>query len=304
MKPKILITDKIHESAINEAKKFAYVDVDFGCSHENLLKKIGKYDALIVRSATKVTGDIIDASNLKIIGRAGVGLDNIDLDAAKKKGIAVVNSPEAPTIAVTELVFGAILALMRNIIPADRTMKEGIWEKNLFTGNELYGKTLGIIGFGRIGREVAIRARAFGMRITAYDPHITREDTREFNAELVELNTILRNSDIITLHLPLTDGTRNILNEDRLKLMKKSAILVNAARGGIIDEKALYSVLKKGKIKGAALDVFENEPPVNSKLLTLENVVLTPHLGASTEEAQINSGTVVVEKIRNFFRGR
>lgn len=304
MKPKILITDKIHESAITEARKFADVDVDIECSHENLVKKIKKYDALIVRSATKVTKDIIDASNLKIIGRAGVGLDNIDVDAARKRGIKIVNSPEAPTIAVTELVFGSILAFMRNIIPADRTMREGRWEKSIFTGNELYGKTIGIIGFGRIGREVAIRARVFGMKIIVYDPNITNEDAREFNAERVELNTLLKNSDIITLHVPLNEETRNLINEDRLKLMKKYAVLVNVARGGVVDERALYSALKERRIKGAILDVFENEPPVNSQLLTLENVVLTPHLGASTEEAQINAGTIVVEKIKNFFRGR
>ncbi len=304
MKPKILITDRIHESAIKEAKKFADVDLDIGCSNENLVKKIGEYDALIVRSATKVTKDVINASNLKIMGRAGVGLDNIDVDAANKKGIKIVNSPEAPTIAVTELVFASILALMRNIIPADRTIREGRWEKNLFRGNEVYGKIMGIVGFGRIGKEVAIRARAFGMRIMAYDPNITKEDAREFNAEQVELNTLLKNSDIITIHVPLTEETRGLINEGRLKLMKKSAIIVNAARGGVVDEKALYSALKERGIGGAALDVFENEPPVGSPLLTLDNVVLTPHLGASTEEAQINSGTIVVEKIRNFFRGQ
>ncbi len=304
MKPKILITDRIHESAIKEAKKFADVDLDIGCSNENLVKKIGGYDALIVRSATKVTKDVINASNLKIMGRAGVGLDNIDVDAANKKGIKIVNSPEAPTIAVTELVFASILALMRNIIPADRTIREGRWEKNLFRGNEVYGKIMGIVGFGRIGKEVAIRARAFGMRIMAYDPNITKEDAREFNAEQVELNTLLKNSDIITIHVPLTEETRGLINEGRLKLMKKSAIIVNAARGGVVDEKALYSALKEREIGGAALDVFENEPPVGSPLLTLDNVVLTPHLGASTEEAQINSGTIVVEKIRNFFRGQ
>lgn len=299
MKPRILITDRIHESAIKEAKKFADVDIDFECSHENLVKKINKYDALVVRSATKVTREVIEAGNLKIIGRAGVGLDNIDIDAAGRKGIKVVNSQEAPTIAVAELVFGEIIALMRNIIPADKTMRENRWEKNLFTGNELYGKTIGIIGFGRIGKEIAIRARAFGMKIIVYDPHITNEDAREFNAERVELNALSKNSDIITLHLPLTEETRNLVNKDRLKLMKKSAILVNAARGGIIDEKALYSALKERGIRGAALDVFENEPPVNSRLLTLDNVVLTPHIGASTEEAQINAGMIVVEKIRN-----
>lgn len=302
MKPKILITDKLHPAAIQEATAFAEVEEFYGHSPEEIIGKIPGYDALIVRSGTKATREIIEAGDLKIIGRAGVGLDNIDLEAAKEKGIEVVNSPEASTIAVTELVMGSIIALLRNIHHADRSMREGKWERSRFTGNELYGKTLGIVGFGRIGREVGIRARAFGMDIIAYDPNITAEDAREFNAECAELDELLRKSDVVTLHIPLIESTRNLIDERKIGLMKDSAVIVNISRGGIIDENALYNALKEGKIRGAVLDVFENEPPEGSPLTGLENVVLMPHLGASTDEAQINAGTVVVEKIRNFFR--
>ena len=300
--PKILITDRIHEVAIEEARGFADVDLDFELSHEELVEKIGRYDALIVRSGTKVTKEVIEKSNLKIIGRAGVGLDNIDMEAARKRGIMVVNSPEASTISVAELVIGSLIALTRNIVRAHMSMREGKWERNKFMGNELFGKTIGIIGFGRIGREVALRAIAFGMDVLVYDPGITVEDTREYNCRLLDLDGLLENSDIVTLHVPLTDNTRGMIDERRLNMMKDSAILVNIARGGLVDEEALYKVLKENKIKGAVLDVFEEEPPRDSKLLGLDNVVLTPHLGASTEEAQINAGTVVVEKLRNFFR--
>jgi len=302
MRPKILITDRIHEVAIEEAKSFADVDLDFGLSHEELVEKIGEYDALIVRSGTKVTEEIIEKSNLKIIGRAGVGLDNIDTEAARKKGVRIVNSPEASTISVAELVIGSLITLMRNIAHAHKSMREGKWERSKFTGNELFGKTLGIIGFGRIGREVALRARAFGMDVSVYDPNITVEDTREYNCKLVDLDELLKNSDIVTLHVPLIENTKSMIDEARLNLMKDSAILVNIARGGLVDENALYKALKENKLKGAVLDVFEDEPLGDSKLLSLDNVVLTPHLGASTDEAQINAGTVVVEKVRNFFR--
>jgi len=302
MKPKILITDKLHPAAIEEAKGFAEVEEFYGHSPEEILAKVPGYDALVVRSGTKATRELIEASDLKIIGRAGVGLDNVDLEAAKEKGIEVVNSPEASTIAVTELVMGSLLALLRNIHHADRSMREGKWERGKFTGNELYGKTLGIVGFGRIGREVGERARAFGMDLLAYDPNITAEDAREFNAECAELDDLLKKADVVTLHIPLTEGTRNLIDGGKMGLMKDSAIIVNISRGGVVNEKALHDALKNGKIGGAVLDVFENEPPEGSPLTGLENIILMPHLGASTDEAQINAGTVVVEKIRNFFR--
>lgn len=298
-----MIADRIHDVAIEEAKGFADVDLEFNLPPEELIEKIGKYDGLIVRSGTKVTKEVIENSNLKIIGRAGVGLDNIDTEAARKKGIKIVNSPEASTISVAELVIGSLIALMRNIAHAHRSMRKGKWERSKFTGNELFGKSLGIIGLGRIGREVALRARAFGMDIMIYDPRITVEDAREYNCKLVDLNELLKNSDVITLHIPLMDSTRGMISKEELNLMKDSAILVNIARGGLVDEEALYEALKEDKLKGAVLDVFEEEPPGNSPILSLDNVVLTPHIGASTDEAQINAGTVVVEKIRNFFRG-
>jgi len=302
MKPKILITDRIHQAALEEAKTFAEVEEFYGHSPDEILEEIPGYDALVVRSGTKVTKEMIEASNLKIIGRVGVGLDNIDIEAAKEKGIHVVNSPEASTIAVTELVLGSLIALFRNIHHADRTMREGKWDRSRFIGSELFGKTIGILGFGRIGREVGIRARAFGMDVLTYDPYITREDAREFNAEYVELDELLEKSDIITLHVPLMESTRDLINEEKIGIMKNSAVIVNTSRGGVINENDLYSALKNRRIKGAVLDVFENEPPEENPFLGLENIVLTPHLGASTDEAQINAGTVVVEKIRNFFR--
>lgn len=304
MRPKILITDRIHERAIEEAGTFADVTLDFGIAPEDLVKKIPDYDALIVRSATEVTEDVIKAGNLKIIGRAGVGLDNIDLNAAKEKGVTVVNSPEASTISVTELVFGSLIALMRNIAHAHHSMKEGKWERSRFGGNELFGKTLGVLGFGRIGREVAMRAKAFGMDVMVYDPNITAEDCREFNTKYSGLDNLLKNSDVITLHMPLTNETRNLIDEEELRLMKESTVIVNIARGGIVNEDSLYTALKENRIRGAVLDVYESEPPEGSPLVSLDNVVLTPHLGASTEEAQISAGTVVVEKIRNFFRDK
>ncbi|MBN2013833.1 MAG: hypothetical protein JW778_01500 [Candidatus Altiarchaeota archaeon] len=304
MRPKILITDKIHDSAIEEARSFADVDLEFDIPPDRLIKKIRDYDALIVRSSTKVTKDVIERSNLKIIGRAGVGLDNIDVEAACKKNIEVVNSPEASTIAVAELVIGSLITLLRKIHHAHHSMREGRWERSRFTGNELFGKTLGIIGFGRIGREVADRANAFGMNVQVYDPVITVEDARESNCRFSEIEDLLKTSDIVTLHVPLTKETKNIIGQKRLSLMKPYAVLVNIARGGLVDEKALYDALKNNRLRGAVLDVFEEEPPKVQLFRDLENVVLTPHLGASTDEAQINAGTVVVEKIRNFFRSQ
>ena len=302
MKPRVLTTDKIHENTIKEAKKFADVTTDFGASEEEIINKIFDYDALIVRSGTKVTRKIIEAGNLKVIGRAGVGLDNIDLDFAKEKGIEVVNAPESLTIAVTELTFGLLISLMRNIVCGDKSLRERKWGRHKFVGNELYGKTWGIVGFGRIGREVANRANAFGMNILAYDPHTTVEDARESNAVLVdELDELLKNSDIISLHVPLTPETKHLINAEKLKIMKNSAVLVNIARGGVVDTSALIDALKNGEISGAALDVFETEPLGDSPLLELDNVVLTPHLGASSIESQIVAGTIVVEKIKKIF---
>ena len=299
MKPKILITDKINETAIKEAEKFADVTLDFGASEDEITNEISDYDALIVRSGTKVTGKIIAASDLKVIGRAGVGLDNIDIESAKEKGIVVVNAPESLTIAVTELTFGLMISLMRNIVIGDKSLREKKWDRHKFMGSELYAKTLGIVGFGRIGREVSDRANAFGMKVLTFDPYVTVEDARESNAVLVpEISELLKNSDIVSVHAPLTPKTKHLINSEKLKLMKNSAVLINISRGGLVDTKALIDALKAGEIAGAALDVFETEPLGESPLLEMDNVVLTPHIGASSAEAQVIAGTIVVEKIR------
>ncbi len=306
MKPKILFTEKIHKNALDLAASFADVTVDAGLAQPDLIKKISGFDALVVRSATKVTKEVIDAGkNLKVIGRAGVGLDNIDVDAASRKGILVVNSPEASTVAVAELVFGGLLSLNRKIVHAHHSMRSGKWERSRFEGSEAYGKTLGIIGFGRIGREVALRAKAFGMHLQVFDPNIKEESTAEYGVKYQKhLEDLLKHCDVVTIHVPLTDKTRNLIGAKELASMKKSSVVINIARGGIVNEKALYDALKDNVIRGAVLDVFESEPPTNVPFKDLDNIVLTPHLGASTEEAQISAGTVVVEKIKDFFMNK
>jgi D-3-phosphoglycerate dehydrogenase / 2-oxoglutarate reductase len=303
MKPKILAADKIHDRALEKAKTFADVDLKTGLSEDELIKIIPEYDAIIIRSKPKVTRAIIEAGNkLKAIGRAGVGLDNVDRQAAKEKGVEVVNSPEASTISVAEHAIALMLSAMRHIPHSEKSTKSGGWDRKKYIGNELYGKTLGIIGFGRIGREVALRARAFNMNLTVYDPAITSEDAREYNSESVELDELFRKSDIITLHVPAIESTRDLVNRERLALMKPTAVLVNTSRGHAIDEGALYDALKEGKIRCAALDVYKSEPPEGSPLLTLDNIITVPHLGANTDEAQVNAGVVVVEKIQHILQ--
>lgn len=309
-KPKLLIAEELHEKAIDEAKKFSDVDLCYGISKEKLLEKIQNYDALVVRSGTKVTEEIIrrgkKQGKLKIIGRAGVGLDNIDVDACKKNNVAIVNSPESATFSVSELVFGSLICLMRNILNANKSLREGKWERSKLVGNELRGKTLGIIGFGRIGKDIAIKGKAFHMNLLTYDPLIKKEDALSYETKLVDLDFLLEHADIITLHVPLNENTRNLIDKEKIEKLKKSAIIMNFSRGGIIDEDALYNALKKKKIKGAVLDVYKEEPPKNSPLLNLDNVVLTPHLGASTYEAQESASLVVVEKVKEyiFFKKR
>ncbi|MEM4347887.1 MAG: hydroxyacid dehydrogenase [Candidatus Altiarchaeota archaeon] len=304
MKPKILITDKLDEKAVNEAKKFADVELAYGISHDELLKKIENFDAIVVRSGTKVTRDVIEKSKLKVIGRAGVGLDNIDLKAADEKGIVILNSPEAATSSVAELVFGSLICLLRGILKADKSVREGKWERTKFMGYSLKGKTIGVIGFGNIGKDVAKKAKAFGMKILAYDPKLNKKDAENEGVKKVSLDELIENSDIVTLHVPLTEETRNLLNKEKIGKMKNSAVLLNFSRGEVVDEYALFEALSSGKIRGAALDVFKEEPPKDSPLLKLENVVLTPHLGASTYEAQEEASLTIIEKIRQFFTGK
>jgi len=296
---KILICDEINKEATEELKKLG--DVEIG--REKLNKNILEYDCIIVRSATKITRDIIERSkNLKIIARAGVGLDNIDVAAAKEKNIKVINAPDSLTVSVSELVFGSLLCLMRKICDANNSMKEGRWEKKKFEGIEIYKKNFGIIGFGRIGKRVASIANAFNANVFAYDPLITDEKIyKNLNVKKSELDEILSECDIISLHVPLTNETKDMINEKNIRLMKKNAIIINTSRGGIINEKALIDALKNKRIAGACIDVFENEPNINPEFRNLDNVVLTPHLGSATEEAQKRAGMDIVNQIKNFF---
>jgi len=294
---KILVADKISDEAIKmlkEKHEVVFSELD----PEGLLNEIGKYDALVVRSRTKVTKEVINkGKNLKVIGRAGVGVDNIDVPEATKRKIPVVNAPGGATVSVAELTFAHMLSLARNLSKSDKTMKNGEWEKKTLKGTELCDKTLGLIGSGRIGTEVGKMAIAFGMKVIVYDPYLSKETAEEQGFELADLDSLLKNSDFISIHTPLTDETKKMIDEKEFKKMKNTAFIVNCARGGIIDENALYNSLKEGKIRGAALDVYENEPPKNSPLLTLDNIVFTPHIGASTKEAQIRAGTITAEQV-------
>ncbi len=297
---KVGICDPIASEGVEILKKEGLEVVDLtGIPKEELVKHVADLDALIVRSATKVRKEMIDAAkNLKVIGRAGVGLDNIDVEYAKSKGIKVINTPGATSISVAELTIGLLLAVMRKIAFADREMRKGAWPKKKCKGIEMYGKTLGIIGIGRIGREVAKRARAFGMRVIYYDVYRPDEATeKELGIEFRDLDSLVSEADVITLHVPLLPETKHMINRERIEKMKDGAIIINAARGGIVDEDALYDALKSGKLYGAALDVYENEPLKESKLFELDNVVLTPHIGAQAKEGQTRAGIEVARKI-------
>ena len=302
---KILITDDIHEEAVEILRKVGDVEIATNLSREELKRKIEDVDVIVVRSGTKLTRDILEhAKKLKIIARAGVGVDNIDVEYATERGIIVVNSPDASSISVAELTMGLMLAAARNIPQATASLKRGEWDRKSFKGIELYGKTLGVIGLGRIGQQVVKRAKAFGMNIVGYDPYIPEEVARDLGVKLLDdLNELCKVSDFITLHVPLTPKTRHIIGKEQISLMKRNAIIVNCARGGLIDERALYEALKEGRIRAAALDVFEEEPPRNNPLLTLDNVIGTPHQGASTEEAQKSAGILVAEQIVKILRG-
>jgi D-3-phosphoglycerate dehydrogenase len=300
---KILVSDPLAEEGIKilEKENDFKVDIKPKLPPEELKKIIKDYDALIVRSETKVTQDIIsNAEKLKIIGRAGVGLDNVDVDAASKKGIIVMNAPAGNTISTAEHTISLMLALSRNIPQAYMSMREGKWDRKKFMGTELYNKTLGVVGLGRIGTEVAKRALSFKMKVLGYDPYLSEERAKKTDIELVDLKTLLKQSDYITVHTPLTDETKHIIGKEEFKIMKAGARIINCARGGIIDEKALDEALESGKVAGAALDVYEKEPPPpDSSLLKRDNVVTTPHLGASTEEAQVNVSVDIAESVRD-----
>lgn len=297
---KVLICDKVSKGAI-EKMKSSGIDVDdkAGITPEELLSIVENYDVLVVRSATKVKKNVIDvAKNLKLIVRGGVGVDNIDVETAKEKGIEVMNTPKASTESVAELAIGLIFSLARKIPQADKSMKEGKWEKKAFEGFEIGGKTLGIIGIGRIGQAVAKKANSLGMNVIAYDIFI-KESPLSF-VKMVSKEELLKNSDFITLHIPFDKATGPTLSDKDFEIIKEGAFIVNVARGGTVDEKALLSALNSGKVAGAAIDVFEKEPTDNMELVKHQNTICTPHIGASTKEGQGRVGDEVAEIIIKF----
>ena len=294
----ILITDGLDQSGQSILRANAKVDDQSGISAEDLLKMSPDYDALIVRGRTKVTASIMEAaSRLKVVGRAGVGVDNIDLEAAKKHDITVVNAPMSTSLAVAELTFGLLLALAREIPRADAGMKQGQWLKKELEGVELNGKTLGLIGFGRIGVEVGRRAATFGMNVIAYDPLISEEEIKQRGADPVSIQDLYAWSDFISLHLPLNVQTRDMIGPLAFSQMKDGVRIVSAARGGIIDESALVKALNNGKVIGAALDVFEQEPPGLTDVVSHPRVIATPHIGAQTAEAQSRASEDIANEV-------
>ena len=301
---RILISDPIAPEGVELLKAQADVDVKTGLKPEQLVEILGDYDALIVRSETKVTSEIIRAGKrLQVIARAGIGVDNIDLAAATSGGIAVVNAPTGNTIAAVEHTLAVMLALARNLPQAHQSLKEGRWERSSFMGIEVRNKTLGIIGLGRVGSEVAKRAQSFAMRLVGYDPFVSPDYARILGIELVSLETLLAQSDFVTMHPPLTEGTYHMIGAQELATMKPQARIINVARGELIDEDALFNALDEGKLAGAALDVFSKEPPGESPLVNHPRVVVTPHLGASTQEAQREVSIEVAEQVMAVLRG-
>ena len=303
---KIIICDPIHPDGVQMLKNAGFeITLDTEITPEQLIKKIGNYDAMVIRSRTKVTKQVLDAAtSLKAIARAGVGLDNVDLPYAKEKGVEVFNSPEAPCNAVAELVLGMMFNMARMITEADAGMKQGKWEKKRLTGFEIQGKTLGIIGFGRIGYTLGKKAKCLGMRVITYDVLMDKliQFVEEIKAESVDLDTLYKESDFITIHVPLLPQTRHMIGTPQFNKMKDGVYIINAARGGIIDENALKQALDTGKVKGAALDVFEQEPKPDEELVCKPNVICTPHIGAGSEEAQIGNSTIVAEKLIKYFK--
>ncbi len=300
---KVLVSDKLSKEGIDILTKTGKIQVDVktGLRPDELKEIIHKYDGIVIRSATKLTKDIINAAkNLKVIGRAGSGLDNVERAAATAAGIIVMNTPGGNTITTAELTFAMLLAMSRYIPQSFVSIKEGKWEKSKFQGAEVYGKTLGIIGLGNIGQALNKRAKCFGMNVIGYDPFLSKEKAMELEISLASLAEIYAKSDYISVHTPLTKETKGMINKETISKMKDGVRLLNIARGGIIDEQGLYDALKSKKVAACALDVFEVEPPVNNPLLTLDNLIATPHLGASTEEAQINVAVAVCSQMADF----
>jgi len=302
---KILVTEKLADRGVDLLRDEFEVDVLLGLSQEELLERIEAYDGLIIRSATKVTAEVIErAENLKAIGRAGIGVDNIDIEAATKRGILVANAPESNTVAAAEHTLALMLAAARRVPAADNSLRNGEWNRSAFKGVEVSEKTLGLVGLGHVGTIVARGAVGMGMRVIGYDPYVSEERMRSMNIERAEsLDEIFEYSDFVSLHVPRTPQTLGMVNARALQMMKPGAYLINVARGGIVDEVALYNALKEGTIAGAALDVFEEEPTTDSPLFSLPNVVVTPHLGASTAEAQDRAGVTAAEQVATALRG-
>lgn len=300
---KILVTDPLHQSGLDvlRAKSGLVVDVATDLSEQDLIERIVDYDALLVRSKTKANARVIDAAkNLKAIGRAGIGVDNIDVEKATSNGIVVFNTPDANATTTAELAIAHMMSLSRHLPHADRSVRNGEWTPTKFVGTEVFGKTVGIVGFGTIGRLVAERCVALKMTVLAFDPFVTEEILKQYNAESCSLMDLVARADYVTLHCPLLPDTKNVIDAVALAAMKPTARLINCARGGLVDEAALIDALDQGKLAGAALDVFANEPPKDSPLLSHSKVVLTPHLGASTAEAQEIVSLRVAEAVSAF----
>lgn len=300
-RPRVLVREEIAEAGVRFLQERFDVDVD---RDSDLAARIGEYDAIVIRSATQLTGDLIErAARLKVIGRAGVGVDNVDVEAATRRGIVVANAPESTVVSASEHTIGLLVALARNIPQAHAALKEGRWERKAYGGVELAGKTLGVLGFGRIGQQVARRAAGLGMHVVAYDPFVPRERFRELGVERRETpQAVYEIADFLTLHLPLTTETRGSIGREAFARMRDGVHLVNAARGELVDEESLLEALRSGKVAGAALDVFSAEP-YSGPLLELDNVVVTPHLAASTEEAQDRAGVIVAEQVAAALEG-
>jgi D-3-phosphoglycerate dehydrogenase len=296
---RVLVADPIEESAIAKIKAAGLEVVERNAEKDGPIEnQIKGFDCVVVRSATKITKEVIDAADkLKLVVRAGVGLDNVDKKAADAKGVVVQNTPEAPTVSVAEMVFSLMFSLARNITQADSSMKMERWEKKKLSGTELWQKTIGIVGFGRIGIEVGKRAKAFGMNVLAYDVLDIDRACKEVGAKRTDLNSIIEQADFITLHVPLVPQTKGMIGANEFKKMKKTAYLINTARGGVVDEGALLNALNAGEIAGAGLDVFESEPPTDWQLVKHPKLVATPHLSSSTEEGQVRVGELTVQKV-------
>ena len=298
-----MICDKIADIGIEMLQEYAEVDVRTGLGPEELIPIIGDYEAVVVRSATKIRSNIIEhGRRLNVIGRAGAGLDNIDVAAAEERGIKVVNSPDANTAAVAELTLAMLLGLARHLPRADASMKAGRWAKKELMGTGLVGKTLGLIGFGRIGRQVASRAGAFGMKVLAYQRRPNPEVNQALGVKAVDLAELLQQSDFVSVHVPASPATEKLIGAEQLAQMKPTAYLINTARGAVVDEAALLEALNAGQLAGAALDVYVQEPVVDSELARHERVIATPHIAASTEDAQHLAAVTVVEQIIEILR--